>query len=62
MLHELHDAVAHLWLQGTELVLHIDSVFSTERDQVFALHVEFTSQSEDANFLFLLQAELPCSD
>jgi hypothetical protein len=58
LLHQLHDQIAHLRLDGAELIFHINAVLATQIQQVLALHVQLTRQSENANFLFL-QAELP---
>jgi hypothetical protein len=57
-LDQLQDPVAHLGFQGTELVLHIDPVLAAQGEQVFALHVQFTRQSKNADFL-VWQAQLP---
>ena len=58
LLHELHDLIAHLRFNGTELALDINAVLATESYEVFALHAQLARQSEDTNFLFK-QAELP---
>ena len=57
-LHELHDLIAHLRLDGTELAFHINAVLAAQSNKIFALHAQLTRQSENTNFLFN-QAELP---
>ena len=59
LLQELHDLIAHLRLNGTELVLDIDAVLLAQNKKILALHAQLSRQSENANFLFNLQAELP---
>jgi hypothetical protein len=59
LLHELHDLIAHLRLNGTELILHINPVLAAQSHQVLGLYAQLPRQSENTNFLFL-QAELLC--
>ena len=58
LLHELHDLIAHLRLDGTELTLDINRVLAAQSNKLLALHAQLSRQSENANFLFK-QAELP---
>jgi hypothetical protein len=57
-MHELNDGIALLGIQAAQLVLDVNTVLAAQVEQVFALHVQFTRQSINPNFLFL-QAQLP---
>jgi hypothetical protein len=37
--HQLHDLIALLGLDGAELILHVDAMLAAQGDKVFALHV-----------------------
>jgi hypothetical protein len=52
--------IAHLGIDGAELVLRVDAMLLAQGKEVLALHVKLARQRENADFLFLLlQAELP---
>ena len=57
--HEVQNLVAHLMLDGAELVFRVDAVLFAQGKEVLALHAQLPRKRENADFLFLLQAELP---
>ena len=52
--HQFEDLVALLGLDRTELVADVEAILLAQRQEILALHVQLSSQSEYAHSLFLL--------
>jgi hypothetical protein len=56
---QIDDLVAHFRFDGAQLVFRVDAVLFAEGKEVLALCAQLPREREDADFFFLLQAELP---
>jgi hypothetical protein len=56
-LHQLHELLTLLGLDGAELVLRVDAILAAQGEQILALHAQLTRQGKNPDLL-VRQAEL----